>query len=144
MQVKSISLHLTMYFTISPFHTVIPVNCRKITGKTLLVNSKLHYWLHLFTSEAPFTHQFQIINHFGHIITQKWPLSSCASQCCICKHRMVYAVSVFIDVFIFVKCSHSWSDFGPDTSYQATSNRTTQHSVNASSTSELLCLAQSC
>ncbi len=95
MQVKSISLQLTMYFTISPFHTVIPVILWQFTGKTLLVNTKLHYWLHLFASEAPFTHQFQIVNHFGHIITQKWPLNSCASECCICKHRM-YTRSVFL------------------------------------------------
>ncbi len=45
----------------SPFHTVIPVNCRKITRMTLPVNSKMH------CSHRQRRSVFFLVKHHSHI-----------------------------------------------------------------------------
>ncbi len=106
---------------ICPFHTVIPVNCRKITETTLPVNTKMLFTqamtFSLFNGKAPFTHRFQITGIFCDS-NQKWPLNGCVSWCCVCKHGGVNAISVFVDVLIFVSNVHIHAALlHPETSY---------------------------
>ncbi len=50
----------------SPFHTVIPENCCKITGTTVLFTQATIF--HLFTGKTPFTHPFRNTSEFCDII----------------------------------------------------------------------------
>ncbi len=52
-----------------------------------------------FSVKTPFTHRFQITSKFCDIVNQKLPLNGCASQCCVCKHEGVYAISIFVLIF---------------------------------------------
>ncbi len=97
----------------STLHTIIPVNCHKITEATSPINQTGNDVL----SFLPVKHHSQIGFKFQ-------------------KHGGVYAVSVFVDVFIFVSNVHIHAVLLAHRPHYTTSNWTTQHRVSALSASE--------
>ncbi len=120
---------------ISPYHTVIPVNCRKITsndftGKYKNVLFTQATTFHLFTGKAPFTHQFQNTSKFW---IRNYLLTAAAPGV-VFVNMEGYTWSVFLFMFHFVSNVYIHAAaFAQRHRISLTSNWTTQCRINASS-----------
>ncbi len=107
-----------MILSLKSHHTVIPVNCHKITRTILQVNTKMQcshrQWRSLFLPVKHHSHiSFKIPVNTLTSLTRN-DLLTAVSLCCVCKHGGVYVVSVFVDVFTVSNIHIHAAAFGVD------------------------------